>query len=189
LLRIEEAIVNAVAHRDYNSTGSVQVMLFADRLEIRNPGLLPPALTIETLTMDHSSYPFNPLIAESLYLAKYIEKMGTGIQDMVEHCKNAGLKPPEFKIDDAFVITIWRKKGIAFKNIGGQISGQIGGQISETQQMILSFIIKNNRISRREIAEKLNINESAIQKHINTLKQIGIIERIGSTRGYWKVKQ
>jgi ATP-dependent DNA helicase RecG len=188
---IEEAIVNAVAHRDYSSNGSVQVMLFADRLEIRNPGQLPPTLTLETLKMDHSSYPFNPLIAESLYLAKYIEKMGTGIQDMVEQCKNAGLKPPEFKQDDAFVITIWRKKGIAFKNIGGQISGQIGGQIggqiSETQQLILSLIMDNNKISRREIAEKLRINESAIQKHVNKLKQLGIIERIGETRGYWKI--
>jgi len=54
----------------------------------------------------------------------------------VEHCNKAGLKPPEFKIDDAFVITIWRKRGIAFENIGGQISGQI----SETQQKILSLI-------------------------------------------------
>ena len=62
----------------------------------------------------------------------------------MEHCNKAGLKPPEFKIDDAFVITIWRKRGIAFENIGGQISGQIGGQISgqisETQQKILSLI-------------------------------------------------
>jgi hypothetical protein len=41
---IEEAIVNAVAHRDYDSTASVQVMLFKDRLEIRNPGQLPPQL-------------------------------------------------------------------------------------------------------------------------------------------------
>jgi len=101
----------------------------------------------------------------------------------VEHCNKAGLKPPEFKIDDAFVITIWRKRGIAFENIGGQISGQI----SETQQKILSLIIENNRISRRKIAESLNINESAIQKHIAKLKQLGIIERIGVTKGFWKV--
>lgn len=93
---IEEAVVNAVAHRDYDSTGSVQVMLFADRLEIRNPGHLPPSLSIEKLTKDHSSYPFNPLIAESLYLARYIERMGTGIQDMIQHCLDAGLPPPEF---------------------------------------------------------------------------------------------
>lgn len=107
---IEEAIVNAVAHRDYNCSSSVQVMLFADRLEIRNPGKLPPSLTFKSLKQDHSSYPRNPLIAESLYLAKYIEKMGTGIQDMIKSCSAYGLPEPEFKMTDAFTVTIKRKK-------------------------------------------------------------------------------
>lgn len=40
---VVEAIVNAVAHRDYTSNGSIQVMLFSDRLEVWNPGTLPPS--------------------------------------------------------------------------------------------------------------------------------------------------
>ena len=75
---VTEAIVNAVAHRDYTDNGSVQVMLFADRLEVRNPGRLPPPLTLEKLREAHRSVPGNPLLAESLYLAEYIERMGTG---------------------------------------------------------------------------------------------------------------
>ena len=46
---VAEGIVNAVAHRDYSSNGSVQVMLFADRLEVWNPGRLPGSLTIARL--------------------------------------------------------------------------------------------------------------------------------------------
>lgn len=46
---VTEAIVNAVAHRDYTDSGSTQVMLFADRLEVMNPGRLPPPLTVEKL--------------------------------------------------------------------------------------------------------------------------------------------
>jgi ATP-dependent DNA helicase RecG len=75
---VREAVVNAVAHRDYTSNGSVQVMLFADRLEIWNPGSLPASLTLEMLRLPHGSVPGNPLLAESLYLAQYIERMGTG---------------------------------------------------------------------------------------------------------------
>ena len=56
-----------------------------------------------------------PIIAESLYLAKYIERMGTGIQDMIVHCKNAGLQRPEFKLEDAFVMIIWQKKELPLK--------------------------------------------------------------------------
>jgi len=72
---VREAIVNAVAHRDYTSNGSVQVMLFSDRLEVRNPGRLPADLTLEMLRGPHTSVPANPLLAESLYLTKYIERM------------------------------------------------------------------------------------------------------------------
>ena len=105
---IAEAIVNAVAHRDYTSTGSVQVMLFTDRLEIWNPGLLPPSLTLERLRQAHGSVPANPLLAESMYLAGYIERMGTGTQDMIRRCVEAGLPEPEFTMSDGFRTIIRR---------------------------------------------------------------------------------
>ena len=65
---VVEAIVNAVAHRDYTNNGSVQVMLFPDRLEVWNPGRLPPPLDPAKLRVAHASVPVNRLIAESLYL-------------------------------------------------------------------------------------------------------------------------
>ncbi len=105
---IAEAIVNAVAHRDYTSAGSVQVMLFADRLEIWNPGLLPPSLTLERLRQAHGSVPANPLLAEPMYLAGYIERMGTGTQDMIRRCAEAGLPEPEFTVNDGFRTIIRR---------------------------------------------------------------------------------
>ncbi len=51
-------------------------MLFNDRLEIWNPGTLPPTLTLSNLREPHGSFPRNPLLAESLSLAKYIERIG-----------------------------------------------------------------------------------------------------------------
>ncbi|WOX56408.1 DUF4062 domain-containing protein [uncultured Methanoculleus sp.] len=93
---VAEAIVNAVAHRDYTSNGSVQVMLFSDRLEVWNPGELPPSLTLEKLRQAHGSVPGNPLLAEPMYLAGYIERMGTGTRDMIRHCIEAGLPEPDF---------------------------------------------------------------------------------------------
>ncbi len=59
---VTEAIVNAVAHRDYTSNASVQVMLFSDRLEILNPGRLPYPLTLEQLRDTHPSVPNNRLL-------------------------------------------------------------------------------------------------------------------------------
>ena len=53
-------------------------MLFADRLEVWNPGTLPPPLTLDKLRVPHESVPGNPLLARAMYLVKYIEQMGTG---------------------------------------------------------------------------------------------------------------
>ena len=69
---VAEAIANAVAHRDYTSNGSVQVMLFRDRLEVWNPGRLPDGFTVQKLQEVHSSEPTNPVIAHPLFPAGYI---------------------------------------------------------------------------------------------------------------------
>ena len=112
---VTEAIVNAVAHRDYTSSGSVQVMLFADRLEIMNPGRLPPSLTIEQLKQPHASVPGNPLIAAPLYLNQYIEQSGTGTLDMTRRCLDAGLPEPEFSVSGGFTATV-RRAALAGRN-------------------------------------------------------------------------
>ena len=116
---VREAVVNAVAHRDYTSAGSVQVMLFADRLEVWNPGTLPPSLTLARLRQPHGSVPGNPLLAEALYLTKYIERMGTGTGDMIDRCRQAGLAEPEFSLTDGFVVTVRRNPLRAFESVGG----------------------------------------------------------------------
>ena len=127
---VTEAIVNAVVHRDYTDNGSVQVMLFADRLEVRNPGRLPPPLTLEKLREAHRSVPGNPLLAESMYLAEYIERMGTGTLDMIRRCVEAGLPEPEFAVSDGFVTTVWR--AVEPERVAGgaeeRVTGVVGGR-------------------------------------------------------------
>lgn len=92
---VAEAIVNAVAHRDYASAASVQVELFPDRLEVSNPGSFPAALRGVDLSKAHTSLPHNPLIADPFFLAHYIEKAGTGLMDMFARCRAAGLDDPQ----------------------------------------------------------------------------------------------
>ena len=127
---VREAIVNAVAHRDYTSNASVQVMLFADRLEVWNPGALSPCLTLKKLREPHGSFPTNPLLAEPLYLTKYIERMGTGTRDMIKKCREAGLPEPQFALTDGFVVTVRRKPGRAFEAVGGKIKDEVTGEVA-----------------------------------------------------------
>ena len=61
-------------------------------------------------------------------------------------------------------------------------------ELSQRQQEMVGLIEKNPKISRRELSEKLGINPSAVQKHIEALKNKSILKRVGSAKGgHWEV--
>ena len=133
---VVEAIVNAVAHRDYTSHASVQVMLFADRLEVWNPGELPAPLTVAELWRPHASIPRNPLIAEPMFLAGYIEKAGSGTLDMIARCSEAGLPAPVFRQDGGqFVQMLPRPPGTPTPEVTpeARLVGVLVGEMTRQQ--------------------------------------------------------
>jgi predicted HTH transcriptional regulator len=100
-------------------------MLFADRLEVWNPGELPPPLTIESLREPHASIPRNPLIAEPLFLARYIEKAGTGTLDMIKLCKAAGTPTPIFGQRGGQFIQTLRRPRSAAAEVTAQVTADV----------------------------------------------------------------
>ena len=186
---IKEAIVNAIAHRDYDSTASVQVMLFKDRLEIWNPGTLPPQLSIETIKNNHGSFPYNPLIADALYYVRYIERMGTGIEDIVEKCVNLGLPEPSFAIRDGFVSIIYRKPEIAFEKVkeksdtpvdtpvDTQVNTQVDTQVNtQVKKILLRLNPDGNTTSEISILLKLKDRIGVMRNYIQPALKLGFIE-------------
>jgi len=162
----------------YSSNGSVQVMLFADRLEVWNPGRLPGSLTIARLRETHGSVPHNPLLAEPLYLTQYIERLGTGTGDIIRRCREQGLKEPDFAITDGFTLTIWRVAGAV-------TSGKTSGK---TPARIVALMRDNPEITIPEIAQKLRRTTRAIELQIHDLRQQEIIGHIGPANGgRWEV--
>ena len=173
-------LTNAVAHRDYTDNGSVQVMLFADRLEVVNSGRLPPALTVEKLRVAHQSLPGNPLLAEAMYLLRYIEKMGTGIVDMVRRCAEAGLPEPEFDSGSGFALRIWRQ---------GATTRKTASTTQKTvRDQILDHLRAEPKLTRNALAERVGRTPDGVKYHLAALKEAGALRRIGSARGgYWEV--
>lgn len=145
---LAEAIVNAIAHRDYTGNASVQVMVFRDRIEIWNPGVLPLGWTTEKLKQLHTSVPANPLLAEPLYLAGYIERMGTGTSDMVKKSLAAGLPEPQFVQTEDF-------KSIIYRTSTGQVTEQATEQVTEQVKRIL--LVLEKEMPRQEIMDKLDL--------------------------------
>lgn len=74
--------------------------------------------------------------------------------------------------------------------VAEEIGGQIGGQINfltERQKEVFEIIVNNPKVTRKRIAEILQINESAVQDHTDALKNKNIIKRKGGTRGFWLI--
>jgi predicted HTH transcriptional regulator len=110
---IAEAIINAVAHRDYYSKASIQVSVFKNRIEVFNPGSLPDELELSDLPNVHGSYPHNPLLANCMFLTGDIEPYGTGILEMIKLSKQADLITPEFFVNEGFKVILWRPSALA----------------------------------------------------------------------------
>jgi hypothetical protein len=169
---VGEAIVNAIAHRDYYSQASVEVRLFADRLEVWNPGSLPSTLAIADLRVDHPSVPANPLIAEPLYLARYIEKAGSGTQRMIELCVTAGLPEPEFELrQGSFVLTLWRDW------LTEEVLASLG--LNDRQLLGVAYLKAHQRISNPEYQQVAKTTKKTATRDLAELKEMNVIEQRG----------
>ncbi len=181
-------LLNALVHRTYMGA-PVQIRVFDDRLSIWNEGTLPQGLSLDDLRKEHNSRPRNPNIADACFKAGYIDTWGRGILKIINSCKEAELPDPEInEMDGGLQVVLYKNAG---GQDGSQVSSQDGSQvydITKRQQEVLDYIIANPTISRKQLSEKLNINESAVQKHIEALKKKEKIERDSATTGYWKVK-
>lgn len=171
---VAEAVVNAVAHRDYSSNASIQVMLFADRLEVWNPGELPPGLTLERLRHPHASIPRNPLIADPLFLTRYVEKAGTGILDMIDLCRKAELPEPEFRQDGGqFVQTIWRDW------LTAEVLNAAG--LSERQRAAIAQMRTSVRFTNSEYQTVFQVAKRSAHRDLADLVEKGLVRRVGTT--------
>lgn len=181
-LVIREAIVNAIAHRDYTSNAGVQVMLFVDRLEVWNPGSLPSGMTMKSLRIEHSSVPHNPLISEPLFWARYIERAGTGTLDMIALCRKAGIPEPQFEQRGGqFVLTIRRKKAIqqrAQAQVEAQVIAQVSAQVTaQVAAQVIAFCHEPR--TAKEIMAELGLRhwKTFQANYLMPLLDAGIIER------------
>lgn len=175
---IEEAITNAVAHRNFNTTSSVQVMVFLDRVEIWNAGTLPDTLKIEDLKKLHASHPPNPTLASVLYLADYIQQVGSGTTEMVRQCKKYGLPEPEF-------VSVRNRefRTILPRDIYTDAYFQQAG-LNERQIQAVKLVKKKGEIALADLKEDFaDVAERTLNRDLQGLVKKGILKAQGQKKG------
>lgn len=173
---VSEIIVNAIAHRDYQSDASVQIYVFSDRVEVWNPGELPPSLTPAKLRKTHASVPRNKRISEALFLAGYIDKAGTGTLDVIEKCRTAGLPEPEFfQEGDQFTVRIWRDR------LTPALMDRLG--LNDRQRQLIARLRQTGTITNAESQALTGSSRQTLIRDLDQLVQFSIIARQGKGRG------
>jgi ATP-dependent DNA helicase RecG len=173
---LREAVTNALCHRDYRDPGNVQVRIFDDRLEVWNPGTLPPELSLEALRRTHRSVPRNRLIAHAFFLIKFIEQWGTGTLRMIEVCREAGLPEPEFaELSGAFVVT-FRKSKLTREYLTG-----LG--LNERQLAAVEYVRAHGRITNREYVALTHVARPTATRDLAALVAKVVFQQHGRGRG------
>lgn len=110
---LREAIVNAVAHRDYSLTGAnILLYVFDDRIEVRSPGGLPNTVTLANIRA-HYSRARNETIARVLFNLGYVNSLGSGIPRMIRLMREHVGREPEFEVvgqrveGQQFLVRLW----------------------------------------------------------------------------------
>ena len=173
---IHEAIVNAVAHRDYNTTSSVQVMVFLDRVEIWNSGTLPWNLKVEDLRKPHSSHPSNPTLASVLFFGDYIQQVGSGTTEMIRQCKEHGLPEPEFiSVRNLEFKTILARDVFTETNLA-----QMG--LNDRQVKAIKYIKEHRQITRKDYVSLVSISPRQALIDLTELVEKKVLILIGKGR-------
>jgi len=176
---IREAIVNAIAHRDYFSKDAIQISLFDDRIEITNPGSLPPNLPPEmfgTISVQR-----NPITYRFLRDMGYVEGLGTGVPRMKNAMRQAGLSDPDFKFTESFFRLI-------LYNVKGKKKPIISiNDLNDRQKRALDYLNKHKSIKTQTYVEINKVSNATAVNDINEMITFGYMKKVGSFKGAYYI--
>lgn len=207
----KEALINALAHRDYYDKGArITIELFDDRVEVSNPGGLVSA--IDPAEFGFKSHSRNPLIFGLFERIDMVEQIGSGISRIRDAMEKSSLPTPIFKTEGMFTLVLKRsiksKQSSDLENTRVENENTMvetektmvenndtmvekeatGVETKSTRDKIIELIKEDKTISALELAEKLGITTRGVEYHLNRLKKDKIIRHVGPTKtGVWEI--
>jgi ATP-dependent DNA helicase RecG len=184
---IREAIVNAVAHRDYQIRGDeIRVLMFSDRIEFYSPGRLPGHITIQNLVDERFSR--NEIIVQILSDMGFIERLGYGIDRMIKQMTKMGLSAPSFDETAAgFQVTLEGQGAALISEQVDLLRWQHLG-LNERQEQALGYLGENGRITNREYQELVpEVSAETIRRDLADLVRKGLLLKIGEKRATYYI--
>lgn len=170
LVAVREAVINSVVHADYSQRGApLRVAVYDDRLEIENPGLLVPGLTVDDVLSGVSRLR-NRVIGRVFRELGLIEQWGSGIGRMVDACRDAGLPDPTFEeIGGRFRVTIFSEQAAR-------------PRLDDTDAAIVAAIGEvPDGLSTSQVAATIGRSGRTARTRLKELATLGIIVELGTS--------
>jgi ATP-dependent DNA helicase RecG len=172
-----EAIVNAVAHRDYSIDGAkVQVKVENGLVTIESPGL--PIQKLEKIrSFEARPVSRNQRISYVLSKLRYMEERGSGLSRMRDELTEYGLAEPVFNVSGGyFVVKIFGHSDESYRVL---IKDDWKEKLTSAEANLLRFIITEDEVKTSRCAEEFDVSSRHIRRRLNTLLDEGLIEQLG----------
>lgn len=195
---LREALLNAIAHRDYFSNANISISIFSDRVVIDNPGNLIGKTKIEDLYK--KSYPRNNLLFNLMQRMELVEKIGSGLIRINEMMDEYLLPHPVIEVTDvyfgiSFVRPDLQKMSMEqrineYNRVIEKVTERVIEKVTEKEKVIINLIKEDQKITILDIAKHIKLSRKSVNKIIKKLKEKGVIKRIGPDRGgHWELTQ
>jgi ATP-dependent DNA helicase RecG len=186
---VREALVNAVAHRDYTARGEgIRIALFGDRMECYSPGRLPGHVTLQNIVAER--YSRNETLVQVLADYGLIERLGYGIDRMLRQMANAGLPPPEFRETAAgFLVVLRGQAGDDRHDAGGADAEEWRRMgLNERQIAALLHLAEQRRITNRDLQDLApDVSAETLRRDLADLVERGLLLKVGEKRGAYYI--
>jgi ATP-dependent DNA helicase RecG len=209
---LREALINAIVHKDYSGQTPIQIQVYDDKLILWNPGQLPEDWTIAHLLRNHTSMPYNPLIANAFFRAGLIEAWGRGTLRILSDCKAANAPIPIFQYGFSGLIVEFdlkssekasdkvektsekaektsEKASDKVEKTSEKTSDKVektsekaSDKVEKTSEKILDLIKHKPKITIKELAELTSVSARVVETHLQNLKQNHKIIRRGGRK-------
>ena len=176
----QEALLNALAHRDYLNTGAIYVKHYPDRIVIENPGSFPEGITEKNI-ITHPSTPRNKLIAETLQRLKYVQRTGQGVDIIFREMISSGKPYPQYQAyNEAVTLTIFSSiDDVSFVKFIASEQDRLQRILPLSELMVLRYLTDNKRIVLSEMQELTQLPVAEARKCCNNLIKDGLIMLAG----------
>lgn len=193
---LREALINAIAHKDYGSGIPIQISVYDDKLMIWNPGQLPVDWSLGRLLSKHASQPANPDIANAFFLAGKIESWGRGIELICDACTAEGAPAPGFQCDSAgfwvefpFAVADELPETPVKTSMKVETPSKTPSETpSKTPSEILRCLETEPTMTLTEVAARISKSLSAVARATAKLVKDGKLRHVGPQKGgHWKI--